>query len=48
MNEKKTGESPMNTKKIWTAPSLKIISLNSAKSGALSGTDAQGTPRSKS
>jgi len=47
MNETKTGESPMNTKKIWTAPSLKVISLNSAKAGALTGNDGGG-PRTKS
>jgi hypothetical protein len=31
MNERKTENSPMNTKKIWTAPVLEVILLNSAE-----------------
>ncbi len=31
MNERKTMNSPMNTKKVWTAPVLEVILLNSAE-----------------
>jgi hypothetical protein len=34
MNERKTGNSPMNTKKVWTAPVLEVITLNSAENTA--------------
>jgi hypothetical protein len=34
MNDNKTGTSPMTAKKVWTAPALEVISLNSARNTA--------------
>lgn len=31
MNERKTENSPMNTKKVWTVPVLEVILLGSAE-----------------
>ncbi|MGA1982042.1 MAG: hypothetical protein ABSG84_06190 [Acidobacteriaceae bacterium] len=39
MNERNTGDSTMNRKKIWTPPVLKTILLNSAKHGSHAGPD---------
>jgi hypothetical protein len=39
MHETKTGDSPMNSKKNWTAPVLKVILLNSAQARFGSGAD---------
>jgi hypothetical protein len=47
MNERKTGDSTMNSKKLWTAPALKAIALNSARTNPSHGGDGGGT-KSKS
>jgi hypothetical protein len=49
MNERKTGDSPMNNKKIWTAPVLQVISLSSAASiGTVGAADGGRSPTNQS
>jgi hypothetical protein len=49
MNERKTGVSVMNSKKIWTAPALQIIALSSAAAvGTVGKGDAGHYPTNKS
>jgi hypothetical protein len=47
MNERKTGNSPMNTKKVWTAPVLEVILLSSAEN-TKTHTVSDGFPKRKS
>jgi hypothetical protein len=47
MNERKTGNSPMNNKKVWTAPVLEVIFLNSAEN-TKTHTLSDGFPNKKS
>jgi hypothetical protein len=47
MNKRETGNSPMNTKKAWTAPVLEVILLNSAENTTVH-TVSDGPPNRRS
>ena len=34
MHERKTGDTPMNGKKLWTSPVLQVILLNAAQNSS--------------
>jgi hypothetical protein len=38
-NTMNLGASPMNSKKVWTAPAVTVITLHAAKGGANPGVD---------
>lgn len=44
MNNCQLGESKMNSKKVWTQPAIKAISLNSAKATHSGGITSEGMP----
>ena len=43
MNERKTGDSPVNKKKLWTEPVVKIIALGTARHETAINNDGGGT-----
>ena len=42
----KSGELQMSTKKVWTAPAVTIIELNSARNGSATHGDGSGAGKS--
>jgi hypothetical protein len=43
MNERKTGDSPVNKRKLWTEPVITIISLGIARNETQTNNDGHGS-----